>query len=105
LDAGVNINVQSNSYERLSALHICAEENKIALAEAILQKKSANVDIRDIYKRTPLHLAVIDGRVEIVELLVAAGADVNAKNNVGETPIDYAKFNKKEKQLLEALGV
>jgi ankyrin repeat protein len=39
---------------------------------------------------TPLHLAAIMGHKEIVELLIAAGADVNAKTDFGFTPLNYA---------------
>ena len=38
---------------------------------------------------TPLHLAAIK---ETAELLIANGADVNAKNDIGETPVDGAAF-------------
>ena len=38
---------------------------------------------------TPLHLAR-RGHKEIVELLIAAGADVNAKGDDGRTPLDMA---------------
>ncbi|MCH2516416.1 MAG: ankyrin repeat domain-containing protein [Dehalococcoidia bacterium] len=35
-------------------------------------------------------VATRDGRKEAVELLIAAGADVNAKGNDSETPLDMA---------------
>ena len=38
---------------------------------------------------TPLHRAVCAGHNEITELLIAKGADVNAKDNLGDTPIDW----------------
>jgi ankyrin repeat protein len=37
-----------------------------------------------------LHRAARDGLKEIAELLIANGADVNAKNNGGRTPLDGA---------------
>ena len=37
---------------------------------------------------TPLHMAALNGHKEIVELLIAKGADVNAKAEDGETPLD-----------------
>ena len=42
--------------------------------------------------RTPLHEAALGGHKEIVELLIANGANVNvnAKIDAGETPLDYA---------------
>ena len=39
---------------------------------------------------TPLHDAASMGHKEIVELLLAKGANVNAKNNYGNTPLDLA---------------
>ena len=39
---------------------------------------------------TPLHWAAENGQKEIVELLIAEGADVNAKDGSGDTPLDEA---------------
>jgi len=39
---------------------------------------------------TPLHKAADNGQKEIAELLIAAGADVNAKMSKGWTPLDIA---------------
>ena len=39
---------------------------------------------------TPLHCAVDRGHKEIIELLIANGANVNAKMERGETPLDWA---------------
>jgi len=40
---------------------------------------------------TPLHLAALDGNVEVVKFLVSKGADVNAKDMHDATPLHYAK--------------
>ena len=42
------------------------------------------------YDGTPLHSATANDHKEIVELLIAEGADVNAKDNKGRTPLDWA---------------
>jgi len=62
--------------------------------EAIKQHLAAGTDVDvkdDKHGLTPLHGAAIHGHKEIVELLIAKGAEVNAKTNDGETPLVYAK--------------
>ena len=44
---------------------------------------------------TTLHLAALEVQKEIVELLIANGADVNAKDDHGQTPLDTAIQYKK----------
>ena len=39
---------------------------------------------------TPLHNAALNGHKEIVELLIAKGADVNVQGVDGSTPLDWA---------------
>jgi hypothetical protein len=39
---------------------------------------------------TPLHLTAIDGMKDMAEFLLAHGADVNVRTNLGETPLHYA---------------
>jgi ankyrin repeat protein len=51
-----------------------------------------------------LFLAVRYGQKEVAELLIEKGADVNAKNNYGETPLAYALNNKEIADLLIAKG-
>ena len=41
-------------------------------------------------RTTPLHNAAFGGHKEVVELLIAKGADVNGKDDVGKTPLDTA---------------
>ena len=42
--------------------------------------------------------------MEIIELLIANGADVNAKNNGGKTPLDWAAWKKEIAKLLRKHG-
>jgi len=42
---------------------------------------------------TPLHVTAWFGHKELTELLLAKGADVNAKRGNGDTPLDWAILN------------
>ena len=44
----------------------------------------------NIYGWTPLHSAARDGHKEIAELFITEGADVNAKDQDANTPLDRA---------------
>ena len=60
---------------------------------ALQQHIDAEVDIDDRDKKdesTPLHHAAYYGQVETVKWLVEKGADKNARNNDGITPLDAA---------------
>ncbi len=52
--------------------------------------------------RTPLHDAAQGGHVAIAKLLIANGADINAKALMGQTPLRLAKENR-HKEMVELL--
>jgi hypothetical protein len=58
----------------------------------LLLARGANVNAKDGYDSTPLHLAAGGGHKEVVELLLAKGANVNAKDRRGQTPLDLAEY-------------
>lgn len=56
-----------------------------------LTSHGAAVNERDELGRTPLMLAVIDGRPDAVRLLLDRGADPNAADHSGRTPLQMAR--------------
>lgn len=72
-----------------SALHLAVLKKHQGIVRLLLDS-GADIDIRarDTFQGTPLEWASFFGLREMVELLVEAGADVNAKNAVGTTPLD-----------------
>ena len=68
---------------------VAAEEGDVEAVKGYLAI-GVNVDEMDeSYGGTPLHFAAYSGN-EVVELLIANGADVNAKNQADATPLDKA---------------
>lgn len=51
---------------------------------------SAGSTVSVVQDWTPLHSAVSAGHTAIVQALISGGADVNAANSSGQTPLHYA---------------
>ena len=68
------------------SIHDAAEEGNV---EAVKQHLAAGTDVNLGGGATPLHPATYSGHKEIVELLIANGANVNTKAK-GWTPLDIA---------------
>ena len=62
-----------------------AEDGDLALLQELVS--AANVDERDADGWTVLHYACKGGHAHVVEWLLGLGADVNARNNYGSTPL------------------
>jgi hypothetical protein len=72
-----------------ATLQSAAESGDLLQATALLDK-GATIDARDADGRTPLMLAVGQGRLEIVRLLLRRGADPNATDKSGKRPLQAA---------------
>lgn len=60
----------------------------------ILLAAGAKANAADDNGRTPLMLAAYDGKLDVVKLLVQAGADVNARDAKGQSALDYVTSGK-----------
>ncbi|KAI6661147.1 Fibronectin type 3 and ankyrin repeat domains protein 1-like [Oopsacas minuta] len=57
----------------------------------LLLEKGASTSVRDDEYKTPLMLAVINGREEIVELLLKFGSDPHLSNKYSKNAVDFAR--------------
>jgi hypothetical protein len=75
---------------RETQLHHCAENGLTTSVKRLLSIRNINVNVKDVYGRTPLHYAAENGHIEITFLLLQNGAEVNVKSNYGNTPLHWA---------------
>lgn len=100
VEAGANVNAINR--DGFTPLHAAVENENIQVIRYLLQN-GANLKTATVAdKTTPLHTACFKGNKEIAQILVVAGADVNAKNIHGATPVVTAAFYGK-KPLVEYL--
>jgi ankyrin repeat protein len=83
------VNVNDQDVNGKTALHIACEIASVPLVKLLLNY-GANPNVPthlDIGYYLPIHKACEKGNREIVEILIRAGTDLNARNKVGQTPL------------------
>jgi len=103
---GANINIGSGS-KIGTPLHAAAMGNpkiktELCLGAEELIKSGANIDAQAGDGFTPLHIAVKNSMIEMVELLLKNKANSSIKTNTGHTPLCYA-INKKNANMVKVL--
>ena len=90
LDAGVDINLPTDNGE--TPLHLAAGQFRNSGNVALLLELGADPGLRTTDGDTPLHSAMSSFRPDSnsIATLVAAGADINARNESGRTPVQVA---------------
>ena len=101
LNAGVDVSykdAQGNNF-----LHMAADAEADNVVNALA---TAGVKVNDINnaKDAPIHIAVTQGRgeVKLVEVFIAAGADINILNGAGKKPLDITKGSRIKNRLKDA---
>lgn len=73
-----------------TALHYCAENQRLDCAEQLLNTAPDLIDARDEDGYTPLHLAVISGNIILVRFLLSKGASLHCLDNERHSLVHWA---------------
>ena len=108
VDKGANVNLQTPAKDyKFNALHFAIWAGKVDTAVYLIKNTNINLEAKERFGKTPLLMALetnlapiennmVEGnfantdRTKIVKALLAKGANINAKNGNGETPLILA---------------
>eukprot|EP01134_Creolimax_fragrantissima_P004316 CFRG4316T1 len=101
LDRGADVNEahQHGDLKGMTALHWVAGDNEPKMVEMLL-KRGAHIDTRDDWGQTPLHQACYAGNLEVVNILVSYGADVNDRDwTWGQNALHWATIKGRDETI------
>jgi ankyrin repeat protein len=90
VERGVDVNTTNKVGD--IPLHLAKTKE---VAEFLISKGS-QIDKRNVFGGTPLHMAAVNGCPEVAIVLIDHGADVNALDIVGATPLDHALIGREK---------
>ncbi|GHM57944.1 MAG: hypothetical protein sL5_00410 [Candidatus Mesenet longicola] len=85
--------------------HFAVKYNQIDVVKYLVEDQGYEVDLADCQHSTPLHVAAMEGHVDIVRYLIARGANVNHVSRLGNTALVLAVscINNNEKDHLKII--
>ena len=85
-----DIDVNETTVWGWSPLHVAVEGNDLHMVDVLLAHPRIDVDVVTSNRRTPLHLAAQGGTFAMVKKLLDRGANPNAEDVAGNTPLRLA---------------
>jgi ankyrin repeat protein len=90
------IDVDKPGDQKITALYAASGAGHREIVKMLLAKSKKSVNQPDKKNVTPIAAAAENGHIEIVQDLVAAGADVNIRDNDGESVLGKVSRNIKK---------
>ena len=82
-----HVNTIGGSYMTSAVAALAGRHFEVA---QVLHRNKSSVEPRGYFENTPLHSAAYYGDLEMVQVLLDYGVDVNSQNSFGYTPLDSA---------------
>ena len=95
LAAGADVDAVSEYSPEISLFERAIDSAIPEMIEVMLAY-GADIDSRDIFGNTMLHRAALDGNIEIVNLLIEAGASPLLRDSLGFTPAMQVRLGRTE---------
>ncbi|XP_048238902.1 E3 ubiquitin-protein ligase MIB2-like [Haliotis rufescens] len=86
-----------------TALHLAAFNDHAEVARILISVGRADLNVQGTKGETPLHLACREAYLSPTQVLVKTGANVNVKDNQGNTPLHVLLMGNQEGALLRML--
>jgi len=90
----VGAKVDSHDINKVTPLHIAAEMGDLGVVEILILDGGAFVNVTDDVGETPLFYALRGQNLEVVKKLVEHKANLFARNEEGETPLEFCISNR-----------
>ena len=85
-----DLNILDKKVDNKAPLHAAYYGRRPEIMKLLLDSRGAEVDVTGDFDNTLLHCASLDGRLDVVELLLKNGAEINAKNENYWKPLHLA---------------
>ncbi|MCF6808536.1 ankyrin repeat domain-containing protein [Thiotrichales bacterium 19S9-12] len=89
LDAGANA-IETTNTDGQNAIHLAAKNGHQAAAYFLILDNIDLLNKPNKHGQSPLMIAIINNKTEMVKFLLAQGADVNCQNENGSSPLHQA---------------
>ncbi|MEZ4937885.1 MAG: ankyrin repeat domain-containing protein [Crocinitomicaceae bacterium] len=92
-------NVMYTDLKQNNLLHMAGTKERVDISRLLIATKKININAKNDVGDSPLHLVVDTKNLELTQIYVEAGADINARNSMGDVVYKTARGAKVKKYL------